>query len=218
MGIPATKVVLMPHPIPEIELPSESKGHYKKLFEVEGKQVLTVFGFLNSRKGYDLVLDAIKDLDDCVFLIAGGQHPNDKTGYVEQLMNKITEIKLAHRVKILGYIPESQITAVMGATDIILAPFRDMPGSGSLSLGVAYNKPIIGSDIDQMKELQSRGIGADIFRINKVGDLRDKIVSLLNNTRKQSELEQLSRSYAHEYSYRKTATRFCELYARLPKR
>jgi glycosyltransferase involved in cell wall biosynthesis len=138
MGVNGDKVILLPIPIPEIELPVDTKMQYKKLIGFDGKQVLTVFGFLNSRKGYELVLDAIKDLDDCVFLIAGGQHYRDQSGYAERLMNRIREMRLEQRATILGYLPESRIPAVMGATDIVLAPFRDMPGSASLSLGVAY--------------------------------------------------------------------------------
>jgi glycosyltransferase involved in cell wall biosynthesis len=217
MGVHNDKVILMPHPIPELSLLGNTKQHYKKLLRVEGKQVLTVFGFLNSRKGYELVLDAIQDLDDCVFLIAGGPFPGDKSGYAESLINKIREMRLEQRVKILGYLPESRIPAIMGATDIILAPFRDMPGSGSLSLGVAYCKAIIGSDIEQMKELQSRGIGAELFQIDKKGDLREKIVALTGDVRKQAELERLSTSYADTYSYSNTAVRLRKLFAALLK-
>ncbi len=217
IGVHNDKVILMPHPIPELTPPGNTKQHYKKLLGVEGKQVLTVFGFLNSRKGYELVLDAIKDLDDCIFLIAGGPFPGDKSGYAERLINKIREMKLEQRAMILGYLPESQIPAVMGATDIVLAPFRDMPGSGSLSLGVAYSKAIIGSDIEQMKELQSRGIGAELFQINKKGDLQAKMVALTGDALRQAELEQLSKTYADKYSYGNTAVRLGELYASLLK-
>ncbi len=152
-----------------------------------------------------------------LFLIAGGTHPRDKSGYAEQLMNRIRKMKLEQRVMMLGYLPDSQIAAVMGATDIILAPFRDMPGSASLSLGVAYGKAVIGSDIEQMKELKSRGIGAELFQLDKKGDLREKIVALTGDARRQSELEQLSKSYADRYSYSNTAVRLGELYASLLK-
>ena len=217
MGIHDDKVLLMPLPVPEIEQPIHSKQHCKKSLGVEGRTVLTIFGFLNNRKGYELAIDAVKDLDDCVLLIAGGQHARDKSGYADRLMNRIREMKLEERVKMLGFLPESQIPVVMGATDIVLAPFHDMPGSASLSLGVAYHKPIIGSDIEQMQELKSRGIGVEIFQKNKNGDLREIIISLKGDSRRLGELENLSRSYASAYSYCNIAVRLTELYARLLK-
>jgi glycosyltransferase involved in cell wall biosynthesis len=217
MGVDRDKVILIPIPVPEIEPLRNTKQHYKELLGVDGKQVLTVFGFLNTRKGYELVLDAIQDLDECVFLIAGGPPPRDKSGYAEQLMNRIREMRLEQRARILGYLTESQITAVMGATDIILAPFRDMPGSASLSLGVAYHKAIIGSDIEQMKELKSGGIGVELFQIEKKGDLRDKIVALAGDARRQAELEQLSKTYADKYSFSNTAVQLGKQYAALLK-
>ncbi|MBF0327726.1 MAG: glycosyltransferase [Nitrospirae bacterium] len=215
MGVPESKVINLSHPVPEVKLPVETKKNYKKLFGVDRKNVLTVFGFPNRRKGYELVLDAIQDLDDCIFFIAGGQHPNDRTGYIEQLKNKILLMNLEHKVKILGYLQEADIPAVMGATDIVLAPFCDMPGSGSLSLGIAYHKPIIGSDIEQMQELKSRGVGIELFQKNKKGDLREKIVFLLHDIQRQSELERHTIAYAQEYSYGKTAAKFLELYSKL---
>jgi glycosyltransferase involved in cell wall biosynthesis len=117
----------------------------------------------------------------------------------------------------MGFLSESQIADVMGATDIILAPFHDMPGSASLSLGIAYGKAIIGSDIEQMKELQSRGIGAELFRIDKKGDLREKIVALTRDARRRAELEQFSKAYADRYSYSNTAVQLEKLYAALLK-
>ncbi len=217
MDVPAAKVILVPLPVQEVKLPGETKQHYKSMFGAGGKQVVTVFGYPNRRKGYELVLDAIQDIDDCVFLIAGGAHSRDRSGYVEQLQNQIRERNLGSKVKLTGYLPDSQIPAAMGATDIILAPFLDMPGSASLNMGIAYHKPIIGSDIEQMKELQTRGIGVDIFRLDTPGDLRKKIVSLLGDARRQAELERLSASYAAQYSYEKTAARFRDLYVGLLK-
>ncbi len=58
MGVNDDKVKLIPIPVPEIEPLSNTKQHDKELLGVDGKKVLTVFGFLNNRKGYELVLDA----------------------------------------------------------------------------------------------------------------------------------------------------------------
>lgn len=216
MGIDSNKVVIVPHPVPEVKLPG-NKQHYKELLHVGGKHVLTIFGFIGKRKGYDLAMNAMRDMDDCVLLIAGGQHPNDTSAYVGNLEKKIREMKIENRAKMLGYLSESQITEVMGATDIILAPFLDMPGSGSLSLGVAYHKPIIGSDIEQMKELASRGMGIEFYQKNNAGSLRDKIIALTGDPRRCAELEQLSTSYAATYSYSNTAARLGEIYSILYK-
>jgi hypothetical protein len=78
-------------------------------------------------------------------------------------------------------------------------------------------KAIIGSDIEQMKELQSRGIGAELFQIDKKGDLREKIVALTGDARRRTELEQLSKAYADTYSYNNTAVRLRKLYTTLLK-
>jgi glycosyltransferase involved in cell wall biosynthesis len=218
LGVDVGKLLIVPMPIPDVTSPPGTRQQCKEMLHLEGRPVLTLFGFINRRKGYELAMDAFKGIDDCVLLIAGGSAPGDRSGYYEELEKRVRERGMADRVKMLGYLPEEQIPIVMGATDIILAPFHDMPGSASLSMGVAFHKPIIGSDIDQMKELGSRGMGIEFFRRSDAGDLREKIIELKRNPGRQADLEQLSKSYAAAYSYGNTALRLRELYASLAGR
>lgn len=212
IGVNKDKVIVVPHPIPEVAPLQDTRANYKKRLGVEGKMVLTIFGFVNWRKGHDLVIDALKGLNDCVFFIAGGAHPNDKSSYFDGLVRQIKEMHLEHSVKIFGYLPASEICTIMGATDIVLAPFRDMTGSGSLSTGIAHHKPIIGSDLEPMKELKAHGLGIELFMAEDSEDLRDKILSLVNDAGRLAQLEGLTKTYAEEYSYGKIALRLKGLY------
>lgn len=215
MGIKKETVVLFPHPIPEIEERSKSNDRCKELFGVNAKNVFTIFGYVFQRKGYDLAINAIKDMEDSVLIIAGGKNQNDESGYFHDLMKNINALKLQNRIIITGYIPENDIYKVMGATDVVLAPFLDMYGSGSLSLSIAYHKPIIASDIEPMLDLKKQGLGLEMFKSGDSGNLKDKMLALIHNEAKKAKLINLTKQYSKDYSYTSSAFKMIEFYKKV---
>jgi glycosyltransferase involved in cell wall biosynthesis len=215
MGIKKEMVVFFPHPIPEIKERSNSNDKCKELFGVTAKNVFTIFGYVSQRKGYDLAINAIKDMEDSVLIIAGGKNQNDESGYFHDLTENINALKLRDRAIITGYIPENDIYKVMGATDIVLAPFLDMYGSGSLSLSVAYHKPIIASDIEPMLDLKKQGLGLELFKSGDSGDLKDKMFALIHNEAEKTKLINLTKKYSKDYSYTSSALKMIGFYKKV---
>ena len=77
-GIPADKVEVIPHGIPD--MPFVDPNFYKDQFNVEGKNVLLTFGLLSPNKGIEFALRALprvlQDFPETVYLILGATHPN----------------------------------------------------------------------------------------------------------------------------------------------
>jgi polysaccharide biosynthesis protein PslF len=207
-----SKATVIPHAIPEISEDNRSLDAQcaKRSLGLEGKAVLTIFGFINRKKDYELALEALAHLPEGFFLlIAGGiMHGNfmDKE-YYAALRKKIESLSLEHRVKITGYLSQERIPLVMAATDICLAPFRPFrqPGSGSLSLCVGYGKPIIASDIEMIKEINNRVPFLDTFTYPSKDDLLLKINNLFHHKERRDELVRLTNAYRQQYSYSKIA-------------
>ena len=89
LGVRADRVHLMTHPVPRAA-PMPSVGEAKRNLGLEGRRVVTLFGFLAAKKGHSLALDAMPFLpSDVTLLFAGGQHPQDNTDYVSQLQSRI---------------------------------------------------------------------------------------------------------------------------------
>ncbi|MBU1928478.1 MAG: glycosyltransferase family 4 protein [Candidatus Omnitrophota bacterium] len=211
------KVAVMPHGIPYVSdgdkcLPSDEA---KSKFGINGKFVLTIFGFINNRKDYGTALDSLRELpDNVVLLIAGGRMTDkyDNLGYYDNLFKKISASQLGDRVKITGYLGLEDIPLVMAATDICLAPFKSVNGSGALSLYIGYNKPIIASDIDSHQEINSRINCLELFRHEDYKDLLDKINRLMTDAGRIAKLIAGVKEYTNEFSYDKVAARTVELY------
>ena len=56
-NVPAEKIALIPHGIPDV--PFVDPAFYKDKFELEGKSVLLTFGLLSPNKGIELALSAL---------------------------------------------------------------------------------------------------------------------------------------------------------------
>lgn len=197
----------MTHPIPEVY-----RNGSLAPFESNGRKILTVFGFLTARKGVHTILPALSNLPDCLLVIAGGKHPKDKTSYFEYLRDRIHTLGLNNQVKITGYLSQEDIKQILMATDIVVAPFLESFGSGSISFAAAYQKPVIASDINYFKELQKNGFGIELFRASDALDFEEKVKSLLSSEKTKHRLTKLMEVCADKYSYVNAAARILCLY------
>lgn len=211
------KIILIPHGIPAVSEKDKtgSVAHAKAEFGFDGKTVLTIFGFINRRKGYEAALDALARLpENFILLIAGGpMRENDADrSYIKILEGMIEARRLSKRVKITGYVAKEAISSIMAATDICLAPFNSDSASGAMSLCIGYNKPIIASDIPVNKEINERFPCLELFRSISSEDLADKIKSLINNDSRIRSLTSFTRRYNEEFGYDRMAERIMCLY------
>mgnify|MGYP001586801040 CR=1 FL=1 len=211
------KLIVIPHAIPIIEPDKKNICHLKakERLGLNGKTVLSIFGFINKKKGYELTLACLKELpEDVVLLIAGGPMTDNLVDrqYYSFIEKEISAAELTKRVKITGYLYPEDIPEVMAATDICLAPFSSSSASGALSLCVAYNKPIIASDIEGHKEINGRLKCLELFRQGESKDLLDKINGFLLNQNSLSGFVEAAKAYSNEFSYAKIAERTVMLY------
>ena len=211
------KVVLIPHGIPDASEGdrSISRIEAKKRIGLEGKRVLTIPGFINSRKGYETILDILSELpQDVVLMIAGGRMTENAGDieYYETVENMISKKGLQGRVRITGYLADIDIPYVMAATDICVAPLVSTAASGAISLCIGYHKPVIASDIAVHKEINGRVPCLELFKSGDPKDLLRKIGLLLNDQGRLSALSAEAAMYSRKYSYKSIAASTIDLY------
>jgi glycosyltransferase involved in cell wall biosynthesis len=108
----------------------------------EEKTTLLYVGRLGARKGLDLALQALSQVDppDIEFLIAGtGRHKS-------HLQRLVTELELDDSVQFLGRVPDAQLPALYSSADVLILPSR-YEGFGLVVLeAMACGTPVIGSN------------------------------------------------------------------------
>jgi glycosyltransferase involved in cell wall biosynthesis len=181
---------------------------------VEGHFVVTLFGFLSRRKGHLLALEALKMLPASVLLLfAGGKHPDDKTSYVKELKRLNETVTAANHARITGYLSPEQVAVVMSATDLVIAPFTESSGSGSLALAFACGKPILASDIEPHREINQISPHAlTLFPAGNANALANAILDLQESAARLAMMAEGARRYAATYSYAYMAEETVKIY------
>lgn len=106
------------------------------------KTTLLYVGRLGARKGLDLALQALAEVDAATveFLIAGtGRHE-------EQLRELAKELGIREQVAFLGYVPDEELPMLYSSADVFVLPSR-YEGFGLVLLeAMACGTPVIGTD------------------------------------------------------------------------
>ncbi len=211
-GVKENKVLVMPMGIQRAANYSGGESILKK-FETQGKIVLTVFGFIDPAKGYDLALEALSLLpSNYVLILAGGPRTPKQEEYQKVIWVKAAALGLQRRIFQTGYLADQEISQIMAVTDIQLVPQKNVAGSQSLQTGLGYGKAIIASDLPYAREMQKRMDCMVLFPAGDVGQLVGKIRQLGESPKQRSELQKKANLYAKKYSWRNIAATYKGVY------
>ena len=215
-GVSSGKISVIPHGIPPCRSLASEVDEIKRRFRFTGRRLLTIIGFISSRKGYELVLNVLPFLpDDVMFVIAGGCRTEHEESYLSGLRESIERSGLSQRVVITGYLEEVDLHAVVKTSDVILAPFKTVTGSGTLSMAIALGKPVIASNLAPMLELNKSARSMLLFAAGDSEDLLAKIQLLLSNEQLSAEMSTSALRYAAENSMQAIARQTVALYERV---
>ena len=182
-GVGESKLRVIPHG--SFEKPNFlNKNECKRKLGLEGKTVMTILGFVTPKKGHDLVIPLLPQLDPNVhLLIAGGPQTAEDAVYLEALKKLAEQYHCLNRVTFTGYLPD--LSTVINATDIALLPYRTVTDSGVLHILVSYRIPTIASDLKAFQEIQQEYGCIELFKSEDPQGLLKKIQSLLSNQKRR---------------------------------
>lgn len=212
LGAREDQVIYRPIPVESAPAgPADAAGVRARL-RLEGKRPLAILGFLTRRKGYDLALAALRRLpEEFVLVAAGGEHAADRTGTEAWLRAAAGAAGLADRVRITGFLSESDLEGVTALAEVVLAPFHEMSASASVSFALARRKAVIASDLEENRVLGC----VRCFPRGNVEALVSAIKEVTGSPAVKELLEQAAGDYAACHSYSALARLTRQLYERL---
>lgn len=108
-------------------------------------KLLLFFGFIRKYKGLDILLEALKDLQDpTIKLLVAGEFYEDRS-YYEQLIRDYhleQQVILHH-----DFIPNDAVKYYFSAADVVIQPYRNATQSGVTPLAYHFNKPMIVTNV-----------------------------------------------------------------------
>lgn len=153
--VPDKSVLVSPHPIYDhYETKLDKKEARKQLGLSSDKKTLLFFGLIREYKGLDILLKAMKMLDDRFQLIVAGECYGDFKPYqdlIDTLDNK-TDVKVLEE-----YIPDEKVSVLFRASDVLVLPYRDATQSGVVAVAYQMETPLIATNVGALGETVKAG-------------------------------------------------------------
>jgi len=178
------------------------------------ERVILMFGHMGPHKGLPIVLKAFKGLlkerEDVKLVVAGSSHPNFP-GYLEKYKGLANP-----KVDYLGYVPEEDLARIFGMADLIVLPYLTTTGtSGVFHLACGFGKPVVASDLPEIREMVAEGASAFLVPPGDIEALKGSILTALDNPSLLIGMGRRNLAYATRESWERVAEAYEAVYARL---
>ncbi len=152
-----------------------STPNIRQKFDLKNEKIVLFLGRNVVYKGIEELLIAAriiwKKLPDIYFLFAG-----PKEGNSEEIFHKYND----PRIKVLGFVSESEKTALLKACDVFCMPSMEESLGGTFLEAWMFEKPIVGAKISPLIELTNNGEGG--FLVNPdPEEIAEKVLLLLQD-------------------------------------
>ncbi|MBI3792559.1 MAG: glycosyltransferase family 4 protein [Gemmatimonadetes bacterium] len=165
-GVPADRVDLIPHGIPEVMFAPSDIAE----LDVAGREVLLTFGLLSPDKGIEHVIDALPAIlavhPHTVYIVLGATHPHVKAhageSYRAMLADRARRLGVADSVRFHdAFVTEPQLAAFLAAADVYVTPYLNLEQStsGTLAFAVGAGTAVISTPYRYACEVLAEGRG-----------------------------------------------------------
>jgi glycosyltransferase involved in cell wall biosynthesis len=158
----------------------------------DNERALLCFGFIRKNRGYEYLIEAIKDMENTIVVIAGKADDKD---VCKKLL--AYEEQLPHLRVFVKWIPDEEIQYYFNACDIVVLPYTEITTSGVVPLAYAFSRPVITTNIGGMKDIVNEDTGI-LVPPGDVAALKSAIREMF-----KKEFEQMGRN-----AFRYAETRF----------
>lgn len=147
---PKLNVNVLPHPVYEhFGDKVEPKEALNQLQLESHYTYVLFFGLIRDYKGLDVLLLALKELDNDVHLIIAGE----VYGSFEKYQDLINTHQLEDRVHLyLRYIPDEEVKYYFSASNAVVLPYKSGTQSGIIAIAKHFSTPIVTTDVGGFSE------------------------------------------------------------------
>lgn len=176
--------------------------------------LLGYFGFVNTSKGPDLLLESLCQLSDdyhVVFLGAttGSSDPENNTSFLKTIRAQVAESGLEDRVHWTGYLSDRDLSTYFQACDMMVMPYRDGVSlrRGTLMAILANGRPLITTVPREPIPELSHGRNVWLTPVDDVDTLRQAIQKLSTDETQRIVLANGAQKLAKQFTWDEIARR-----------
>ena len=179
-GVDKNQLKVIHNPVP---LQNKVKTDLKKKLNLSKKKIILYAGRVTEEKGVHRVVEAMRYIDNTVFLIVGrGSYAKIHTPYYKSLEKMVEKYNLKEKVKFIGYVDPRKIGEYYSVTDLVVLPctFYE-PLSRMLLEACSYGIPVIASNAGGNPEIVEDGKNGILLKTLETEELSNAIRRILEN-------------------------------------
>jgi glycosyltransferase involved in cell wall biosynthesis len=147
------KVFIVPHGIYSSYYQFYSQESARQELGIKEKFVILNFGLIRKYKGVPLAVQAFNQLppDQAANtrLVIAGENWGDEEGLEKIVEDSLYRAQITFRAE---FVADAEVPRYFSAADVVVLPYLRSAGSGVASIAMAFGKPIIISDLENIKE------------------------------------------------------------------
>jgi glycosyltransferase involved in cell wall biosynthesis len=209
---PDAKYIVHPHPLYDHYGEKIDKSEARARLDIpQDKKVILFFGLIRDYKGLDVLIEAMKELDDSFLLVIAGEVYGSFDKYNELIVryNLRDRIKTNHE-----YIPDDMVPVYFSAADACVLPYHSGTQSGITGISYHFGVPVIVTNVGGLKEMVENGkTGFVVPRPNSLL-LADAIAKFLEREDRETFVKNIEQ-YRQKHSWKNFADDLTGFYNKL---
>jgi glycosyltransferase involved in cell wall biosynthesis len=219
-GIPAEKIEVIPHGIPDFAFAEPDAAKAKLGFGP--KAVILTFGLLSPNKGIEVMIDAmpaiLKRRSDAVYVVLGATHPNlvrhEGEAYRESLVARARALGVEQHVVFLNrFVDQATLLDFISMCDVYVTPYLNeaQMTSGTLAYSFGLGKAVVSTPYWHAQELLADGRGV-LVPFDDAKAIGAEIAGLLTDHARRNAMRKLAYLSSRSMIWERTAERYLEVF------
>jgi alpha-maltose-1-phosphate synthase len=195
-------IVIIPHGIYTFFRKCEVKS-------LEEKNCILFFGNIREYKGLRYLIEAVpiilREVPDLKVIIAG---EGDISEFSSNIKNNENVFEIHNE-----FISDEKVAELFQRSSAVIMPYIKMSGqSGILNVALAFNKPMIASDVGSIKDIVINGVTGFLIPPKDTCALARATISILKNSQLRQEMEMNLKLKFQDLSWDNIAKKHIELF------
>ncbi len=224
-GVPAEKIEVIPHGIPDCAFVDPQAAKARRGFD--HRSVILTFGLLSPNKGIEVMIDAMPAIlerrPDAVYVVLGATHPNlvraEGEAYRERLQARARALGIEGHVVFLDqFVDQATLIDFISTCDVYVTPYlkEAQMTSGTLAYSFGMGRAVVSTPYWHARELLADGRGV-LVPFGDAAAIGTEIAALLTDDARRNAMRERAYAYSRSMTWERTADRYLAAFEKAPR-